>query len=89
MGMPWDCGSKPVLEVNTQFPLPLMGKEQVTPGSVAQLITCAGSPGLLTLVRVKTGVTVKLEEYVPPSEVVSAKLICPLPVWFARPTAMW
>ena len=60
--MPCDCGSKPVVEVCTQFPLPLMGNEQMTPGSVAQLMVWGCSVGSLTLVKVKTGVTVKLDE---------------------------
>ena len=68
--MPWLCGSKPVLEVSTQLPLPLMGNEQVKFGSVAQLMMCAGSLGLFTFVSVKMGVTVKVEVYVPPSVVV-------------------
>jgi hypothetical protein len=61
MGIPWDCGSKPVLEVCTQFPLPFMGNEHPMLGS-AQLMVCADSPGLLTLVSVKIGVTLKVDE---------------------------
>jgi hypothetical protein len=56
--MPCDCGSKPVVEVCTQLPLPLMGNEQA---ELEQSIVCT-SFALLTLVKVKMGVTVKLDE---------------------------
>ena len=86
MGMPCDCGSKPELEVRTQFPLPDMGNEQETPGSVAQLMVWESNGGP-TFVNVKTGVTTKLEEKVPPSALVRVKSIWPPPPCVARPTA--
>jgi hypothetical protein len=86
MGMPWVCGSKPVLEVCTQFPAPPIGNEHAALGS-EQLTVWGASFGLLTLVKVKIGVTVKVDEKVPPSEVVVVKLIVPVSLWVASETA--
>jgi hypothetical protein len=73
-----------VLEVCTQFPAPPIGNEHA---ELAQLTVWGASFGLLTLVKVKMGVTVKLEEKVPPSEVVVVKLIVPVSLWVASETA--
>ena len=42
---------------------------------------------MLTLVKVKIGVTVKVEEKVPPSELVLVKLMVPVSFWVASETA--
>jgi len=86
MGMPTDCGSNPVLEVFTQLPLPFIGNEHAALGS-PQLMVWGASLGLLTLVNVRIGVTVKLEEKVPPSELVELKVMLPVSLWFASVTA--
>jgi hypothetical protein len=52
-----------------------MGNEHA---EVKQLTVWGASLGLLILVKVKMGVTVKVEEKVPPSEVVVVKLIVPV-----------
>ena len=75
-----------MLEVCTQFPLPPIGNEHAELGS-EQLMVCGASFGLLTLVKVKIGVTVKLEEKVPPSELVDVKLIVPVSLCVASDTA--
>jgi hypothetical protein len=74
--MPWDWGSKPELEVSNQFPLPFMGNEHETDELVRQLMVWT-SLELLTLVKVKIGVTTKLELNVPPSALVVVKSIWP------------
>src|SRR5262249_22982030 len=85
--MPMDCGSKPVLEVCTQFPLPCIGNEHAALAS-PQLIDLT-SLGLFTLVKVKIGVTVKLDESVPPAEVVVVKFMVPVSLWVARVAVTW
>lgn len=87
MGIPWLCGSKPVLEVSTQFPLPVMGNEHALLELEQSMLWV--SLGLLTLVRVRMGVTVKLDENVPPSDVVVAKFILPVPFWLASVEVTW
>ena len=82
--MPMDCGSNPVLEVCTQLPLPFMGKEQAALGSLQLMLRTSAE--LFTLVKVRIGVTVKLEENVPPSEVVVVKFMVPVSLWVASET---
>jgi hypothetical protein len=62
-----------------------MGNEHAALGS-EQSTLCASFGGF-TLVKVRIGVTVKVEEKVPPSEVVVVKLIVPVSLWVANETA--
>ena len=82
-----DCGSKPVLEVCTQLPLPFMGNEHAAL-ELPQLTEWT-SLELFTLVNVRMGVTVKLEEKVPPSLVVMLKFMVPVSLWVARVAVTW
>lgn len=87
VGIPMDCGSNPVLEVCTQLPLPFIGNEHAALESL-QLIDLT-SLEFLTLVKVKMGVTVKLEENVPPSEVVVVKFMVPVSLCVASVAVTW